>query len=129
VLRPFVDAKTDPGHYMDMAERCSLTGRGATGVDEFYPKTLLDAKLEDATLSLIDAFLEGDNALPAATRDTLCKEMCVDDKTLYAELTERIAKAEYAAVGPPPMGPHPGPHKSPLETHHLSRPWQVLAQV
>ena len=27
-------------------------------------KTLLDAKLEDATLSLIDAFLEGDNALP-----------------------------------------------------------------
>jgi hypothetical protein len=129
VLRPFVDAKTDPGHYMDMAERCSSTGRGATGVDEFYPRTLLDDKLEDAALSLIDAFLEGDSTLPATMRDSLCKEMCVDEKTLYAELTERIAKAEYTSTDPTTgTSPHgTPPHMSPLGTAHCH--WQVLAQV
>ena len=81
---------------MDLKERCSDAGRGATGVDEFYPRVILDAKLEDATLALIDTFLDGDNALPAETRDSLCKDMCVDEETLYAELTERIAKAEYS---------------------------------
>jgi hypothetical protein len=122
VLRPFVDAKTDPGHYMDMAERCSSTGRGATGVDEFYPRTLLDAKLEDATLSLIDAFLEGDNMLPAATRDDLCKEMCVDEKMLYADLTERIAKAEYPSTDPTPRDPTPQDPTPRDPTRHLPLP-------
>jgi hypothetical protein len=28
VLRPYVDSKKDPGHYMDMLERCSTDGRG-----------------------------------------------------------------------------------------------------
>ena len=96
VLRPFVDSKKDAGHYMDLTERCSTTGRGATGLDEFYPKTILDARLEDGTLSLIDSFLDGDNALPNQLRDELCEEMCVDEATLYAELIERIAKAEYS---------------------------------
>jgi hypothetical protein len=96
VLRPYVDSKKDPGHYMDMLERCSTDGRGATGLDEFYPRVILDAMLEDATLSLMDAFLDGENTLPDEMRNKLCKAMCVDEATLYADLIERIAKAEYS---------------------------------
>ena len=96
VDRPFVDAKREPGHYMDLAERCSEAGRGATGLDEYYPKVVLDERLADTQLALIDTFLDGGNTLPANLRDELCKGMCTDEATLYADLIERIAKMEYA---------------------------------
>ena len=96
VDRPFVDAKRDAGHYMDLAERCSIAGRGATGLDQHYPKTILDEKLADEQLALIDTFLDGDHSLTASLRDDLCKCMCVDEATLYADLIERIAKMEYS---------------------------------
>ena len=96
VLRPFVDAIHNVGHYMDLAERCSLAGRGATDLDEYYPKQILDNEIADATLSLIDVFIDGENALEDELRDRLCAKMCVDEATLYADLTERAAKMEYA---------------------------------
>jgi hypothetical protein len=40
--------------------------------------------------------------------------MCVDEKTLYGELTERIAKAEYPSTDPTPRDPTP---RDPTEAH------------
>jgi len=57
---------------------------------------VLDERLADAQLALIDTFLDGGNTLPVDLRDKLCKGMCTDEATLYADLIERIAKMEYA---------------------------------
>ena len=67
---------------------------GATAVDEFYPKRIIDAILA-ADPSLLELFTANYNTLPSPRLKQLTDQLLVDDMALYAHLAECVAKEEY----------------------------------
>jgi len=72
-----------------------LSRGGATAVDEFYPKRLLEQKILPSKPKLLDDFARNGNTLPTAELTELTEVLVVDQLTLYAELAERSDKEQY----------------------------------
>ena len=81
--------------YAALDER--LACGGATEVDQYYPKRLLDLYI-DQFPQLLALFTSHDRKLPPAELEKLTNLLCVDETKLYAELAERANKEEYKAL-------------------------------
>jgi hypothetical protein len=86
--------------YCDLIER--LERGGATAIDEWYPKLLLDSLIQQKPV-LLTLFTKNHNTLPEEhqgkpLRSALCKLLCMTELALHAELAERVAKDEYKAL-------------------------------
>mmetsp|Transcript_924 Transcript_924/g.2586 ORF Transcript_924/g.2586 Transcript_924/m.2586 type:complete len:1158 (-) Transcript_924:51-3524(-) len=86
--------------YCDLVER--LERGGATAVDEWYPKLMLDDLLRRQPM-LLRLFTDNHHSLPEMhrgkpLRGALCSLLCVTELALHAELAERVAKEEYKTL-------------------------------
>ena len=89
-----------PLKYCDLVER--LERGGATGIDEWYPKLMMDSLIAEKP-QLLTIFTDHQNSVPETLngkplRSHLCKLLCITELALHADLAERVAKEEYKAL-------------------------------
>ena len=94
--QPIPNRSTPPDakkSYLRLHERILDENRRPTGVDEYYPKDLMDKLVENDKLKLMEKYCESPD-LPDGLLEKLAEYLFVEMRTLKYDLAERAAKAE-----------------------------------